>query len=602
MIKKYLFIISVLISSISIAQSVSTTNETVTGNCDGTAIFADSYLYSSWNWKDSTTIIQPAGDTLTSLCAGTYILEYTDTLGTYNYSFTINSTISCSGLSSSTSSTNETVPNACDGSATVNPTGGTAPYIFSWSNSDSTQSITGLCAGSYTVTITDSNACSISNTVTITTDSISCSGFTTSIQSQSETSAAACNGYANANPSGGTTPYTFSWSNSDSTQQITNLCSSFYYVTVTDANNCTYTDSTFISTDTTGCSGFNATTSSSNTTGNSLCDGSAATSITGGSPTYTYSWSNGENTPQISNLCAGIYTISITDANNCNYIDSVLITSDTSSANINPIYGYVVTTDETASNSCDGFANVIIMGGTTPYSYNHSDGTTSMQNNNLCAGFQSVNITDALGDIITLGYLVSTPANTVINITYVDSTIIDTIITETVTNCAINYASVDSAFIDSYTFYTPDVVTVVWSIFYSSTNVSYITTSYDISGSNGVYNIELTLSCPDKTLGNFLKTTDQIIQTNSTTTNILENLNDLKMVVYPNPFNDNITIIVEDLDTYKINIFDMQGKLILKENYPATNKIDMNLKSLPKGQYIIQIQNQDQIITKKIVK
>ncbi len=124
----------------------------------------------------------------------------------------------------------------CTGTATISISGGTAPYQILWSTAETTTTINNLCAATYTVEVTDDAGCTISEQVTV---SNTGSSLQLNLSPTQESCDGLCDGEITATPSGGTTPYSFSWSNSEVTQNITNLCPGNYSLTVTDNLGCT---------------------------------------------------------------------------------------------------------------------------------------------------------------------------------------------------------------------------------------------------------------------------------------------------------------------------------------------------------------------------
>ena len=263
----------------------------------------------------------------------------------------------------------------------------------------------------------------------------------------------------------------------------------------------------------------------------------------------------------------------------------------------------MTTTDETATDSCDGTVTVSATGGFPPYSYFHTNESDTTYNTGLCAGVHRLDVTDSLGNQITVYYLISTASDVIINDTYVDSTILDTVAGKVVTNCTIRYESVDSAKVVDYTFFSSEVATVTWAVYFLGT-VEYITLSYELEKGNGIYTVILFVDCENKAAGKFLKATDQIRHTtsNNNPSGVNHDLNQIESIIYPNPFSDQITILLNKTDTYRLSLFDITGSMILTRNYKSANTIFLNLSELSQGQYLLQIQNKEGITTKMLVK
>ena len=299
----------------------------------------------------------------------------------------------------SLSATDASCTASCDGSASATVTGGAPSYSYSWylynyTTSTSTTSNNNLCAGTYTVdlTVTDSLGCTntISDSLYISsTNSLSLSTTVTNIACNGT-----CSGSATATVSGGVGPYSYLWSNGDSSSTATNLCTGSYTVNVEDANGCTGTSSVTITQ-----GGLTTSVTGSDVVCNGTCNGSATVSTSGGSSPYTYLWNTGATTSTINNLCVGSYTVTVTDTLGCESISTQVINSNGGGMNIS-----LSATDASCTASCDGSASATVTGGAPSYSYswylyNYTTSTSTTSNNNLCAGTYTVDltVTDSLG-------------------------------------------------------------------------------------------------------------------------------------------------------------------------------------------------------------
>jgi hypothetical protein len=207
---------------------------------------------------------------------------------------------------------------ACDGTATVISPDSAAAVSYLWSTSETTQTISGLCAGSYSVSVTDTSGCS-TNTIVIVSDPLPVTAiFLDSVP--------ACNGGNDGSicaiTSGGTAPYTYVWTGGLTTDCIQNLTAGIYSVTITDSHGCTGSAVTTLSQPTPIQITFSHTDAGCATCPTGIA---TATGITGGMPPYSYLWSTGATTPSINSLLPGTYTFCATDLIGCVHCDSVII-------------------------------------------------------------------------------------------------------------------------------------------------------------------------------------------------------------------------------------------------------------------------------------
>ena len=216
-----------------------------------------------------------------------------------------------------------TTTSTCDSSdadASVVVSGGFIPYFYLWNTSptQTTDSVSGLSAGSYVLTVSDGLGCVYTEQV-----SIADSGAASLSTSFTDVSCAGeADGTASVVASGGTPPLTYTWSNSATDSAITNLSGGTYSVTVAGSDNCISTASVEVTEPSALLFNVVTSTPDMDSTGN----GSITTSISGGTQGYTYAWNTSpvQTTANASNLVAGTYTGIVTDANGCQ--DSVTVT------------------------------------------------------------------------------------------------------------------------------------------------------------------------------------------------------------------------------------------------------------------------------------
>ncbi len=330
----------------------------------------------SYLWSTGATTVN-----ITGRAAGTYTVTVTDANGcTMVKRVTITQP---TPIVISNTVTNVSCNGGTNGAIATSVNGGTIPYTYLWSNNAITTSISNLSAGNYTITVKDKNLCTVTKTSTVNQPT----QLTASISSINVSCNGGSNGSAVVTASGGTAPYSYSWNVGGSSAANTNLTAGTYTVVITDANGCTTSSSVTI----TEPAALTATTNKTDVSCNGGNDGSASVNVVGGTAPYSYSWSSGSQTSTESNLIAGTYHVTVTDANGCTISKCVIIGEPTA------LSASISSTNVSCNGGNNGSATVTAVGGTAPYSYNWSNVVTSASNNNLISGSYSVTVTDANG-------------------------------------------------------------------------------------------------------------------------------------------------------------------------------------------------------------
>jgi hypothetical protein len=339
---------------------------------------------------------------LTNVGAGPYTLTVTDANGCVK---TTSSTVVALGstLAASVSAqTNATCGNA-NGAVTIAVIGGTAPYTYIWSNMATTANLANVVAGTYNLTVTDANRCTATLATTIT----NTGGANVSVTKTDVSCFGGSTGTATTTVTGGRSPYTYLWSNNATTANLANVAAGTYRLTVTDASGCFTYSSAIVE------GPASALVAAAQNSTNVLCNagnnGSARASATGGTAPYTFRWSNSATTAQISNLTAGTYRFTATDANGCTASREVVIAQPDALA--------LTFNNTNASCLPNGAARVIVTGGTSPYTYRWSNAVTTANNTNILGGNYTVTVTDASGCTLsgttTVGSATSTVGATI---------------------------------------------------------------------------------------------------------------------------------------------------------------------------------------------
>lgn len=376
----------------------------------GTVTFTDQSTNTptSWSWSfpggtPATSTAQ--NPTVTYSTAGTYnvSLTATNSVGSNTKTQTNYITVTAPPTGSATA-TNVSCPGGNNGTVTLTTTGGTSPYTYHWSNNATTQNLTGVAAGNYTVTITDNNGCTSTASKAVTQPLI----ITLSVIGTNATCGRS-NGAATANATGGTPPFTYVWSNTQTGQTISGLAAGTYTVTATDANGCLKVGTTTV----TSSAALTLSSSVTNTTCG-LNNGSIAITPNGGATPYTYAWSNGQTAATATNLASGGYTVTVNDNGGC---------SATTSASVGTSTAISATATATQANcgQSNGTATVTPTGG-SGYTYHWNNNQTTATATGLAAGNYTVTVTATGGCTTTATASVSNvggPTVTINNVTNV---------------------------------------------------------------------------------------------------------------------------------------------------------------------------------------
>ncbi|GIV33140.1 MAG: hypothetical protein KatS3mg031_0675 [Chitinophagales bacterium] len=267
----------------------------------------------------------------------------------------------------------------CDGSVAV---GGDC-YSYQWSTGDTTPVVNGLCDGIYIVTMTDAFGYAVTDTVVL----VAPDPIILAAEVQQVSCYGASDGAATVIAGGGTPPYTFLWSFGATTQHVSGLLFGSYIVTVSDSHGCSDTlvveipqpDPLELGAIAVPASCYNGS------------DGMITLTVAGGSSPYSFLWSTGDTTQNVEGLSAGVYSVTVTDARQCEAVVSAEVLQP------DPIILSALLQDAGCPGEDAGAIDLTVSGGTGPYSYGWSNGATTEDLSGLSAGVYSVTVTDIYG-------------------------------------------------------------------------------------------------------------------------------------------------------------------------------------------------------------
>lgn len=336
----------------------------------------------SYVWSNGIT-----SEDQSSIPAGTYQVTITDANGCLK-SDSIVLTEPQFPITYSFTTADVTCRDGSNGSINLTVAGGTPLYTYTWSNASSNALNDSLTAGVYSFLVTDANGCTATDSMTI----YQPAALTINESITPVTCYGLSDGLIDLSTIGGTPPYQFTWFNSTfalsaQTEDLIDFPKDTYQVEIIDSNGCFYEyflvlpqpDSLYITTNDVMVTCFGGT------------DGAIDISVFGGNPGYTYQWSTGEVTEDISNLPSGTYNVLVSDTKNCTDSAEIVIVSP------EPISSSITTTAVSCIDQADGSALVEATGGVGLFTYLWSNGTSNALNESLSNTLYSVLITDALG-------------------------------------------------------------------------------------------------------------------------------------------------------------------------------------------------------------
>jgi hypothetical protein len=328
------------------------------------------------------------GTKRTRLVAGIYTLQITDANGiisTQQYDLKQPALLELTATPVATQCDGST-----DGSINTLVSGGTVPYIYSWTNTNN------LSAGDYPLSVTDAHGCITAKTITVTSPAAITVGGTIT----TPTRYGSTDGAIITDITGGTIPYSYSWNNGSTSEDITGLGEADYTLRITDSH---------------GCSGahiFSVTqpdpltmnvTMESAVLCKGLSTGVLMARINGGVRPYTYAWSNGAATETISGLPVGTYSVNVKDKSGVTASGTYTITEPTL------LQLALTATEVSCGGESDGTVHSITNGGVMPYSYSWNTGAADADLNGVNGGMYTLHVTDANGCILSSSAFVTAP-------------------------------------------------------------------------------------------------------------------------------------------------------------------------------------------------
>lgn len=520
------------------------------------SVFADGGVPPySFVWEDGSTL-----KTLSNLTAGDYTVTVTDAFGCVaSGTFSLNEPEEMAIL---IDKNDESGPDANNGKALIIPSGGSFPYTYLWSDGVTTRDRTGLAPGYYTVTVTDIKGCTAESGIYIA--PYNCSLSVDDVEVHDVDCEGTSGGFIHLNVSGGTEPYTFTWSNGANTQNLDQVKSGKYTLTITDAAGCK--SGGFFSINQPP--PFKRTLTITDASAADAFDGKAKVVISGGVPPYTMIYdivdtlSTYTGIVTFENQEAGLHSVHITDANGC--VHSEFFVINIVGCQLAP--SNVVIQDVKCNGGSDGAICVGVSGATGAYELFWDDETSGSCLLDLGAGKYSLYIADEAGCQSLDTFTIKQPSilrQISLNIVKPDPGL---------NNGSISVFNTGGVPDYTYTWYRDSV-------------------EIDGSGSlltglgSGIYYYEL----KDANGCTFASDTFNLIVTTSNT----RRLTDTMLKVYPNPTNGHVYLDADLTENSRVRVFNSLGLEVAPVIRQDRVRMEIDFVSLPSGIYTIMVEREN---------
>jgi hypothetical protein len=306
----------------------------------------------------------------------------------------------------------------------------------------------------------------------------------------------------------------------------------------------------------------------------------------------------------LSNLCPGDYVVVFFDQQG----NSITATFTIGSGTPNPCSGFYVELSGTdpSPNECDGAIEVSITGGTAPYTISWSNNNMGSPITDLCAGYYSCNVVDANGcnafNSITLNgdNLDSDTIIIIVNNTFPNGSITDTLPTTIVLDCDLDFDAVYAASITNVS-YDPAGLLVTWTLYNADADVlaTYDLYYYNLPNTNGVYEATLIIYCDGRSMVDWIvQITDQLEYFGASAGLVSDDLFNVSVV---NPMNDALEIAFSENIEGTIQLVDMHGRVVMQTNIDG-QYMNLNTSALGTGLYALQISSNKGTQVLKVLK